>query len=153
MAITRGLLKGEKIAKESNPIRILFISLCLVSSITLIMNWYGNVSINDKPDKFYATMSPYFAWLGIVCLIIGQFLLANLFVKKIDFKIRTRKNKRRYDLLSLEEKIQDYVHDKAVLLAEKERKIDKYILEQNKHYKRFFDFIDEAIEQVKKQEK
>ena len=153
MAITRGLLKGEKIAKESNPIRILFISLCLVSSITLIMNWYGNVSSNDKPDKFYASMAPYFAWLGIVCLIIGQFLLANLFVKKIDFKIRTRKNKRRYDLLSLEEKIQDYEHDKAVLLAEKERKIDKYILEQNKHYKRFFDFIDEAIEQVKKQEK
>ena len=152
MAIPRGLQKGEKIAKESIPIRILFDGLCYVSSFALILNWFANVRA-DEPSKFYAIMSPYFAWLGIVCLIIGQFLLANLFVKKIDFKIRTRKNKRRYDLLSLEEKIQDYEHDKAVLLAEKERKIDKYILEQNKHYKRFFDFIDEAIEQVKKQEK
>ena len=153
MAITRGLLKGEKIAKESNPIRILFISLCLVSSITLIMNWYGNVSINDKPDKFYATMSPYFAWLGIVCLIIGQFLLANLFVKKIDFKIRAKKNKRRYDLLSLEEKIQDYEHDKAVLLAEKERKIDEFVLKQNKYYERWFYAIDKSIELAKKKNK
>ena len=155
MVITRRTLnKGEKEAKETRIIRILFFGLCYVSAFALLFNWYANKRNNVvQPDKFYAIMSPYFAWLGIVCLNIGQFLLANLFVKKIDFKIRARKNKRRYDLLSLEEKIQDYELDKAVLLAEKERKIDEYILEQNKHYKRFFDFIDEAIERVNKQKK
>ena len=155
MVITRfELQKGKKEAKETLIIRILFFGLCYVSAFALIFNWYANKRNNVvQPDKFYAIMSPYFAWLGIVCLIIGSFLLANLFVKKIDFKIRARKNKRRYDLLSLEEKIQDYENDKAVLLAEKERKIDEYILEQNKYYERCFEAIDKSIELAKKKNK
>ena len=106
MVITRfELQKGEKEAKETRIIRILFFGLCYVSAFALAFNWYANKRNNVvQPDKFYAIMSPYFAWLGIVCLIIGSFLLANLFVKKIDFKIRLRKDKKRSKLLSIEEK-------------------------------------------------
>ena len=154
MVITRRTLnKGEKEAKETRIIRILFFGLCYVSAILLMMNWYGNVAINDEPDKFYATMSPYFAWLGIVCLIIGQFLLTKLFIKKIDFKIRQGKDKKRSNLLSIEENIQDMENTRNVLLAEKERKIDEFVLKQNETYGRYSEYIDKCIEAYKKKNK
>ena len=154
MVITRRTLnKGEKEAKETRIIRILFFGLCYVSAMLLMMNWYGNVAINDEPDKFYATMSPYFAWLGIVCLIIGQFLLTKLFIKKIDFKIRQGKVKKRSNLLSIEENIQDMENTRNVLLAEKERKIDEFVLKQNETYGRYSEYIDKCIEAYKKKNK
>ena len=149
MVITRELQKGEKFAKETRPINILFKSWYFFSAITLLFQW-GAANLEKRPSDFYTSTLPYFGILGMICLLVVQMLLLQPLIERIDFKIRARKNKRRYDLLSLEEKIQDYENDKAVLLAEKERKIDVYVSEQNKYYERCFDAIDKSIELAKK---